>query len=453
MSFRLSFEHLTRPRALTAYGVTVLLIAAFPAAAQSEFESPPTFKASEILPLQLLKGPNHKVDEVVRNDGYLNRYTIKSKYGEFAGVTTAKFRKRIREIDALSAMEKARATKIFRDSAMEAAGDVWRGMKMFVTKPVDTLTGAVSGVGKIFMRVGEHLFGSKRSDTEDNRLKAIIGFSKTKREYAYDFGVDVYSTNKVLQDKLNDTAWAGYVGGISVAAVMSAVPGGAGVFVSTAGGSRLMNEVFRTTAPVDLRRLNRERLDKMGINADIAELFIDNSVLTPRQQTLLVIALESMNGVKNREVFVKFAILTKDQDVAFFRQRMAQMYAAYHKTIAPIDRFVVLGGEVPIRNLGIARTADGKIIFHAPLDYLVWTELIARIFEAMNNVVDGMPSVSAKELWLAGTVSPIARRKIHAAGWVIHDKMEARLLPSDWCSAKDVSECDKALVYGKGKGG
>jgi hypothetical protein len=348
-------------------------------------------------------------------------------------------------------MEKAKGTKVFKDSAVEAAGDAWRGMKMFVTEPVDTASGAVSGVGKVFSRLGEHLFGSKRSQAEDSRLKAIIGFSKTKREYAYDFGVDVYSTNKVLQDELNDIAWSGYAGGISVSALMSQIPGAAGVVVTTTGGSRLMNEVFRTTAPVDLRKMNRAKLIKLGINPDIADLFIDNTVFSPRRQTLLVSALDQMKGVKNRAVFVHFAVLTRDQDVAFFRQRMAQMYVAYHKTVEPIDRFILLGKEVPIRNLGIARTTSGKIIFHAPLDYLVWTELIANIFEAMNRVVDNMPPVKGKELWLAGTVSALARQKIQDAGWVIHDKVEARFLPSDWCSTKNVAACGMALSYGARK--
>ena len=162
-------------------------------------------------------------------------------------------------------------------------------------------------------------------------------------------------------------------------------------------------------------------------------------------------ALDQMKGVKNRNVFVNFAVLTQDPDVAFFRQRMAQMYAAYHKTVEPIDRCIVLGKEVPIRNLGIARTTGGKIIFHAPLDYLVWTELISNIFEAMNRVVDRMPPVNSKELWLAGTVSALARQKIQDAGWVIHDKVEARLLPSDWCSTKNVAACDMALSYGASK--
>ncbi len=398
------------------------------AIAQGPFETPPVFKASRILPPSLLRGPNHQVNEDVINDGYINRYTINSKYGTFTGVTSAKLKKRIREINALVAMEQIRGTEVFSDSVKEAGGDVLEGIKMFATAPVDTVEGAVSGVAKVFTRMGEHLFGSERSDTEDPRWKSIIGFSKTKREYAYDFNVDVYSTNKILQDELDDMAWAGYSGGLTVAAFMSAIPGGVGIATSVTGGSRLMNEVYATTAPVDLRKMNREKVIKMGVNEDVADLFIDNSVFSPRQQTDLVFALEDLKGVQNRNVFVKFATATNHPDVAFFRQRMAQMYAAYHKTVTPIGRFVALGRDAPVKGLDLAQTASGVVIFHAPLDYLVWTEPMARIFGAIDKAANSIQGVKGKELWLAGGLSRLAQKNIEAAGWKVVPNKEIELL-------------------------
>lgn len=392
-----------------------------------EFEQTTVFKASQILPPTLLSGPNHKVKEVIVNDGYINRYTIESKYGSFDGVTSAKLRKRIREINALAVMEKVRGTKVFRESVVEAGGDVLRGVKMLVTSPIDTTKGAVSGVGKTFGRIGEHLFGSERSNAEDPRWKSLIGFSKTKREYAYDFNVDVYSTNKVLQNELNEFAWAGYSGGLTVAGLMTAVPGAAGIATSVTGGSRLMNEVYATTAPVDLRKMNRKKLLQMGINEDVVDLFIDNTVYTPRQQTDLVFALEDLKRVSNRQVFIKFAIGAANSDVSSFRQRMAQMYAVYHQKIGAVDRFVSLGRDSALRNLGVAKTKKDTVIFLAPLDYLVWTEQMATIFRALDREVNKLPN-TGKEIWLAGNLSSLARKNIEAAGWKVFVDQEVELL-------------------------
>jgi len=99
--------------------------------------------------------------------------------------------------------------------------------------------------------------------------------------------------------------------------------------------------------------------------------------------------------------------------------------------MAPIAEFVSLGRDSPIRGLGIARTTAGVVIFHAPLDYLVWTEKMARVFDALNTSVNAMAGASGKEIWLAGSLSPMARQNIEMAGWRIHDNVESRLLPVD----------------------
>src|SRR5574341_188969 len=80
-------------------------------AAQGGYEPATTLSASQILPPELLAGPNHRVEEKVVNDGYVNTYRIGSKFGVFTAVSTAMLRKRIEEINALVLMEKIEKTK------------------------------------------------------------------------------------------------------------------------------------------------------------------------------------------------------------------------------------------------------------------------------------------------------------------------------------------------------
>jgi hypothetical protein len=130
------------------------------------------------------------------------------------------------------------------------------------------------------------------SDAEDSKIKDLIGFSKTKREYAYQLGVDAYTDNQKLQDRLNEIAWAGYAGGLTWAAAMSAVPGGAGLAITISGTHKLLNEVFRATPPADLRRANGDKLKAMNVHPEVADAFLNNSVYSPYYQTLLVNALD-----------------------------------------------------------------------------------------------------------------------------------------------------------------
>ena len=78
----------------------------------------------------------------------------------------------------------------------------FRGAKNLITHPVDTVTGVPKGVGRLFSRVGE-MFGGGRGEQEDSVAKELVGFSRVKRQYAHKLGVDVYSSNKVLQKELN----------------------------------------------------------------------------------------------------------------------------------------------------------------------------------------------------------------------------------------------------------
>jgi hypothetical protein len=398
---------------------------AFALAAQSGYESPPVLSASKIVPPELLTGPNHHVQERVTNDGFLNTYTIDSRFGQFKAVSTALLRACIQEINAMAAMDKLKGTKEYGAAVKESALSAMVAAKDMVFQPVQALKTTASGVAVAFRRAGDSIFGAKRSDVEDSRFKNLIGFSNYKREYAYDLGVDVYSRNEVLQDRLNEISWVGWAGGLTVSAAMAAVPGGAGIAMTAIGTTRLTREIFKNQPPADLRRMNSEKLKAMGIDPSTVEMFINESIFSPREQTILVSALDEMKGVGDRERFVQMAALTNNADMALFRQRQAEMYAGYHKAVSPLAQFVSVG-QVPG-----ARAGDGALVFNFPIDYLVWTDSLARLVANTDALANQLPGIKRKELWLTGSLSPRARSEMRRIGWVTYENAEALLVAQD----------------------
>ena len=393
-----------------------------PVLAQQKYEAAPVLSASKILPPELLSGPNHRVQERVTNDGYLNIYQIDSKFGTFTAVSTAVLRKRIGEINAMVVMEKIQGSKEYVDSIKEGGLDAMNSALSLMTKPVQTISGAVQGLGAAFSRVGEGLFGAKRSQSEDAKVKDLIGFSTAKRQYAFQFDVDVYSENQKLQDMLNRISWAGYAGSLTWSAAMAAVPGGAGVAMTVIGSNKLLNQVFQNTPPIELRKMNTEKLNAMSVHPEVTDAFINNSVFSPREQTLLVHALGEMNGVAERGALVRLSLSSQNSTVALFRQRQAQMYAGYNKSVTPLESFISLG------QFSASRTRDGAVVFNLPLDYLVWTEPMAQLLTGANQLVNALPGIKEKQLWIAGTLSARARKEIESRGWQIHDRAEAQLM-------------------------
>jgi hypothetical protein len=400
----------------------VALSGASAIAAQGGYEPPTTLNASQILPPDLLSGPNHRVEEKVTNDGLLNTYRVGSKFGTLTAVSTPVLKKRILEINALVTMEKISKTSVYTAALKEAGANTLSGVKNLVLNPVQTLSGAASGIGAAFSRVTNSLSGPKRSQSEDAQVKDLIGYSKAKREIAFQLGVDVYSDNEKLQSRLNEISWASFAGGLTWNAAMMAVPGGAGVAFSVTGNLQRLNEIFRDNPPVELRRMNGEKLAAMDVNREIADAFLNNAVYSPRGQTILVNALEGMKGVANRAAFIRLATSLSDANLALFRQRQAEMYAGYNRVMSPIETFLFLG------EFAVARTVKSDIVFNVPLDHLVWTEPVAGLIAAANQRVSDLTGVQEKQLWVTGTVSARAKKEIESRGWKVQENSEPRLL-------------------------
>lgn len=407
---------------VSAATMGLLLAAVLPVFAQQRYETAPVLAASQILPPELLSGPNHRVQERVTNDGYLNTYLIDSKFGTFTAVSTAMLRKRIGEINAMVMMEKVQGSKEYVSSIKEGGLDAMNSALSLMTKPVQTISTAVQGLGAAFTRVGESMFGAKRSSSEDARIKDLIGFSTAKRQYAYDFDVDVYSENQKLQDMLNKISWAGYAGSLTWSAAMAAVPGGAGVAMTVIGSNKLLNQVFQNMPPVELRKMNAEKLNAMGVHPEVVDAFINNTIFSPREQTLLVHALNEMTGVADRSALVRLALPSQNPTIALFRQRQAQMYAGYNKSVTPLERFISLG------QFAVGRTVNGTLVVNFPADYVVWTEPMAQMMTAGNQLVNELPGTTEKQIWFAGTLSPRARKEIESRGWQVRDRAEAQLM-------------------------
>ena len=414
-----------RWRVVVTVSALLVLHSLSPAVGQERYEPSAALSASRILPPELLSGPNHRVQERVKNDGIVNIYTIDSRFGSFTAVSTAMLRIRIQEINAMAAMDKLKGTKEYGDSLKASGLSALVAAKNMVFQPIKTTTEVVSGVGLLFRRTGDSLFGAKRSDAEDSRFKTLIGFSNYKRDYAYRLGVDVYSRNQVLQDRLNEIAWTGFAGGLTVSAAMAAVPGGAGVAMTAIGTTRLGTAIFQNTPPQDLRRMNTEKLKAMDVDEHSTDAFISDSVFSPREQTMLVSALDEMRGVAERDRLVQLAALTDKDDVAFFRQRQAEMYAGYHRAVSPIERFIGVG-PVPA-----ARTVKGALVFNIPVDYVVWTEELARVVTTADNLANQLPGTSEKQLWITGTLSPKARVEMQRLNWKVYERNEALIVGTD----------------------
>ncbi|MEM9303571.1 MAG: hypothetical protein AAGE01_15745, partial [Pseudomonadota bacterium] len=265
-------------------------------AVAADYETPGTLPLSTAAPAALVDGIRAQIEDPVSNDGMMNSYTVVTESETYAVVSTHDLCMVAREVNAIAEISKLKGTAAFSESAVEAAKSLGQGAMNIVQDPGAALSGAAAGVGKAFRRLGDRITkGDESSESEDSGFAQVIGFSKVKREYAYEFGVDVYSNNETLQEYLDNLAWAGYSGGVAFNVAATAATGGlAGAAITATNYTVALEEMIRDSTPGDLRKKTREVLQEQGFGEDLINLFVRNAHLSPRHQTFIAGALATM---------------------------------------------------------------------------------------------------------------------------------------------------------------
>jgi len=394
-------------------------------AQEGGYETPREISASKVLPKKLLRGPNHKiVEKVVTYNGFTNHFIIHTDYGRFKAVGNGMVPVRIQEINAIAALDKKKKSSSFVDGVKDSGGTMLETTKNLILHPVDTVSGMPSGIYNIFADTGEVMAQAVRGEATIAEVgekggKAIAGFSRNKREMAFDLGVNRYSNNKVLQEYMNSVTWAKTGGTAIIDFGKMAVSGPAGIAMTAVGSSRVLGRMMRDNSTPGLRRINGEALEGIGISESSIRRFLANRKLTPRHQTAITNSLVSLKKLKNRETLLKFfAFRTRSYDDANVNQVVAAMIAGYNRKKSPITEVRTFENVVMFKN------EKGAYVVAYPVDNFPWTKQTAA---KTKKVTAALGSGAKKELWISGGFSEVASRNLKDLGWEVHGHSFERL--------------------------
>jgi hypothetical protein len=77
--------------------------------------------------------------------------------------------------------------------------------------------------------------------------------------------------------------------------------------------------------------------------------------------------------------------------------------------------------------LPTAETRDGRTVVLGAFDAVYWTEEVAGYETALRGALP--PAAQKLEVWLSGSISPMARDQLTSHGWVVHDHALEALAP------------------------
>lgn len=400
---------MSRPIVVLALGLALI-------AAGAAYEKPPIVPAKEIVPAKILAGKGYRIDSNVPTDGLLGRYTIRSPVGTFPAHGLEMLAVRVSELPAIQHLKGVSRSKVFLDSAKHAAQKPVKAAINMATHPKETVQGIPAGLGRFFDRVqsgvNQMVEAGSSAGSDDDRANAILkgggtaardalGYEQERRSLAKELKVDPYTSNPVLAKALDDVAWVAFTGRLGTNVVMSVVVPGSIVISATS----FTNDLVWDTPRGDLIARNETALKDFGVPEARARAFMKNEAIPLSVKTDLVQNLEKLGDVKGRAAVIALASTARSEEQARFLATAVRMLGKQHRL-----------EEVTATGTVVGREQGGAIVVPAPVDYVSWTERVAR-FANRNDL-----KAPQRTILLTGKMSPRARQEFEALGWKVEEE-------------------------------
>ncbi len=396
-------------------------------------EGPPLVFSEGLVPEELRSGERFELAPIahVVNFGY--EFELESDFGAYQVRGIDMLKTRVHEIDALDRLEEISKTDAFATSFSEALKNPIVRTWAVARKPITTVTRIPGGVlrylrGKFFeVKRGSEKIAVKKKESKLRRVekdadespgavtgaarkvgsttkklsRRHLGFDKAKRDWARRLKVDPYSTNDYLQFELERIAWASSVGSF---AGEFAIPSS-----SVLSYTLQAQEMVWSKSETELERLNAITLKRMGVGMRVQVLFDEMDVYTLTEKTEMVLTLDSLD-VPGRLELAQLLLEVQSRDEAMLMVKILAVLGSYDQFVEPLERVGVS------RGLAVGYGESGEMVLPLALDYLHWSPEIAA------PLVSSELNAGERSLWICGTASAIAKRRLSELGWRLEEK-------------------------------
>ena len=373
--------------------------------------------------------PNHSIRPNAEPFLFDYNFTIDSEYGTFTAYGADRLAIRINEINAIVALDEMKKTATFVEAAAKAALSPIGVAKDLVTKPVTTTKEVVKGVGDtgksviggVRKRVKSVVSGDKqekvqKTEYEDGALSEISGYSKIKREFSKELGVDPYSRNTILQGELREISRTAALGDIGVSAgVTFATSGATRVAIKATSASAELREMLSDMTPKEIRAMARNKMVGLGCSDEVIDTFLNHLQMLPTEKAFMVESAMKLAGASGMDTLFRLASQTQNEidTVRFLRatRQLATPSADANRVTAIVDCSGVVAGI----------TSDGRLIVPLTGANIAWIPPAEKVAEAVASFDGGTQTIGGRELHVSGEVTPTARKELGARGLIVVD--------------------------------
>jgi len=382
------------------------------------YEVNSTVPVANLLVPELAQSIHHRVEDI-KLKGKFYDFRIDSDFGLYNVTSIALLKIRVEEIITLGhAINQLRKENektpdeltgqlhISADSALD-----------IITRPVST---ASNLAGQLVSNLNDTLTGVPVTQ-EQSELRYGEVFrddpvtAMHKRNIAFQWRLDVYSTNPKVQEFLNTVAKSRASGKITA---------GTPSFNRRAiKPAKIVNHeldieisyLLKTKNKAELIQINNIWLTEINVREDAREKFLQHKIYTSSHNTRITQYLMLLEGVKNRSAFIEAAISIGDETMAFAFEQGAMMLAYYHKNITKLQK--LHAGKDMLQ----AITQDNKLLYFAPVDVIYWSKRTEYLFDSLTERASSS-GFREWELIIAGTLTAEARSQLIQRKYSLHEK-------------------------------
>jgi hypothetical protein len=375
---------------------------------QSDFEVPGPVDAEAFLPKSAFASKVLFAEKIAENNGLQNTYRIRFHTDEYEVTGTEAALQLLQELRAIDELRRISTAKAFTRGLTQSAQGKYESAKEIVRDPVGAAKKVPQGAARFFGKV-KGFFSQDEEDTGEqvstgDAIKGALGIEKAKRKLAARLGVDVYSRNQDLQQELDRVASAMAGGGLALDVGTMPIGGAVGTSLTVIGVNQTVEGLINDSSAGDLRKWNEQKLSELGADRDLVRQFLDHPWYSPRQETIITAALETVHVNPNLFLETANKALT-DQDGRYF-QHVAQLLAVYSGRVGPLKSFRLEEG------LLCAVDSNGVLVVPVSFDYGIWTEPVSQRVGALAGLVGSDQSIKSVEIWTDGNISDRAKDEL-----------------------------------------
>ncbi|MGR8919670.1 MAG: hypothetical protein ACU85V_08625 [Gammaproteobacteria bacterium] len=357
----------------------VLLAAAAAAGAEATFETALDMPVEAVLPPALLHSPHYSIEPEVNARENFYHFSVTTDSATYEVTSVAMLRKRLYEIATIAEVEPRLADK---PASFDRTPGGRRGVSS--ERVVDIFADPVGTTSQLLGNLQynvEQTF-DETSEEADRPARGPgvrdLDPSPHKRSAAAQLGVDVYSSNVRLQQLLTSVAELRSAGKTRtsfspfIRNVYAEPSFGSGVF-----DARLESTIKNTGGP-DLNAEIDGMMEELGVPRPTRIAFLTHPAYTPRTRLYFAGYASLMSDVRHLDYLFEAATAARTDADALAYVSYARMLAFYHLQGGRLAE-VITQARFPT-----LATRDGDAVLALPLDYLAWTETVARAADTLH---------------------------------------------------------------------